>query len=125
MTDEEAIKRIHRFIETYKICGKDNYNPTTNITKLDYEAFKLAIESLEQMESISNKSEILTGWIPVSERLPEKNGKYLVTVRNGNVYAGVYDAFSGRFQCAATAWMPLPEPYTESEVNTDDSNNQS
>lgn len=115
MTDEEAIKRIHRFIETYKICGKDNYNPATNITKLDYEAFKTAIESLEQMESISNKSEILTGWIPVSERLPEKNGKYLVTVRNGNVYAGVYDAFSGRFQCAATAWMPLPEPYRESE----------
>ena len=54
-------------------------------------------------------------WIPVNERLPEKAGKYLVTVKNGNVYAVVYDAFSGQFQCAATAWMPLPEPYKESE----------
>ena len=57
-----------------------------------------------------------TEWIPVNERLPEKAGKYLVTVKNGNVYAGVYDAFSGQFQCAATAWMPLPQPYNaESE----------
>lgn len=55
-------------------------------------------------------------WIPVSERLPKKSGKYLVTVKNGNVYAGTYDEYSGRFQCAATAWMPLPQPYkAESE----------
>jgi hypothetical protein len=57
----------------------------------------------------------LPEWIPVSERLPEKSGKYLVTVKNGNVYAGTYDAFSGKFQCAATAWRPLPTPYKESE----------
>lgn len=50
LTNKEAIKRIHRFVETYKICGKDNYNPTTNITKLDYEAFKTAIDSLEQQK---------------------------------------------------------------------------
>lgn len=50
-------------------------------------------------------------WIPCSKRLPEKPGKYLVTVRNGNVYAGTFDVISGKFQCAATAWMPLPEPY--------------
>lgn len=53
------------------------------------------------------------GWIPVTDRLPEDTGKYLVTVKNGNVYAGTYDKFSGTFQCAATAWMPLPEPYEE------------
>jgi hypothetical protein len=52
-------------------------------------------------------------WIPVSERLPDKPGKYMVTVSNGNVYAGTFDAYSGRFQCAATAWMPLPAPYKE------------
>ena len=57
-------------------------------------------------------------WIPVTERLPKKSGKYLVTVKNGNVYAGTYDAFSGKFQCAATAWQPLPDPYkVESEDN--------
>ena len=56
-----------------------------------------------------------TRWIPVTEKLPEKSGKYLVTVKNGNVYAGTYDAFSGKFQCAATAWQPLPEPYRHEE----------
>ena len=48
MTNEEAIKRIHRFVEMYKICGKDNYHPTTNITKSDYEAFKVVTKLLEQ-----------------------------------------------------------------------------
>ena len=68
------------------------------------EATSIAIESLETF-----------GWIPVTERLPEDTGKYLVTVKNGNVYAGTYDKFSGTFQCAATAWMELPEPYGEVE----------
>lgn len=55
-------------------------------------------------------------WIPVEERLPENPGKYLVTVKNGNVYAGTFDAYSGQFQGAVLAWMPLPSPYTaESE----------
>lgn len=52
-------------------------------------------------------------WIPCSNRMPEKPGKYLVTVKNGNVYAGTFDVISGKFHCAATAWMPLPEPYRE------------
>lgn len=63
-------------------------------------------EQHEVMERLNS-----TNWIPVSERLPEKAGKYLVTVTNGNVYAGTFDKFSGRFQCAAVAWMPLPQPY--------------
>jgi hypothetical protein len=50
-------------------------------------------------------------WIPITDHLPDKSGKYLVTVQNGNVYAGTYDAYTQKFQCAATAWMPLPEPY--------------
>lgn len=58
-------------------------------------------------------------WIPVSEKLPEAPGKYLVTVQNGNVYAGTFDAYSGRFQCAAIAWQPLPEPYKEEDHETD------
>ena len=76
----------------------------------------LLIPTFRVKQAFEHYFEKQSKWIPVSERLPEKNGKYLVTVRNGNVYAGVYDAFSGRFQCAAIAWMPLPEPYrSESE----------
>ena len=70
-------------------------------------------------------------WIPVSERLPEKDGKYLVTV--DEVPLGMP---SHTFVCKClhlksgwdlpmaevvgkrkvVAWMPLPEPYkAESE----------
>ena len=54
-------------------------------------------------------------WIPVSEKLPEKTGKYLVTVKNGNVYATAYCAMDKKFNCAAVAWMDLPEPYKEDD----------
>lgn len=98
------------------ISRKDTIEWLKKVTVTDGITFKTGFEQIlydiEQMPSVTPKA----GWIPVSERLPEKAGKYLVTVKNGNVYAGVYDAFSGQFQCAATAWMPLPEPYrAESE----------
>lgn len=85
------------------------------------------------------------GWIPVSERLPEKNGKYLVTVSS---FCGLpqhievlsfamdlhridkydfpehkcgfyeYDSEWGYLEVDdVLAWMPLPEEYKEeSEV---------
>lgn len=68
------------------------------------------------------------GWIPCSERLPEKDGKYLVTycddlvdnyVIERNFYNGSFEPMSysekhtGR---KAIAWQPLPEPYMEGET---------
>ena len=67
-----------------------------------------------------------TGWIPVSERLPETIGEYLITVlskpsRNAIVSAGYWNERLkefGTFRSDSTwekwdvvAWMPLPEPY--------------
>lgn len=78
----------------------------------DHDAAMGFRETIKELPSV-NSQEPKTEWIPVTERLPKKTGKYLVTVRNGNVYAGTFDETSGRFQCAATAWMPLPEPYKE------------
>ncbi len=57
-------------------------------------------------------------WIPVSERLPEEDGFYLVTVN----YVGVACVHESYFmQCNSrcvhwdypdvTAWMPMPEHY--------------
>ncbi len=57
------------------------------------------------------RREPIMKWIPCKEKLPEKAGKYLVSVKNGNVYAGTFDQYSKKFQCGALAWMPLPEPY--------------
>ena len=52
-------------------------------------------------------------WIPVSERLPDKNGNYLVCLDNGEITTGIFDEeelFMG-FWGYMTAWQPLPEPY--------------
>ena len=62
-------------------------------------------------------------WIPCSERLPDKEGTYLVTDDAGGV---IYIHDDGFFYCDdekptwllsqnAKAWMPLPEPYREDE----------
>lgn len=63
-------------------------------------------------------------WIPVSERLPEKGGAYLVTIKwkgsySGDVYTetnmAVYKEKEKEWDCAGiVAWMPIPEPYAPS-----------
>ena len=63
-------------------------------------------------------------WIPVSERLPEKNVEVLATTEWGGVtIAEMYSANDWFIHEGATnaetdeivAWMPLPKPYKESE----------
>lgn len=73
------------------------------------------------------------GWIPVKERLPEWEGRYLVTFRNPRnvglvgygtcrrdlfgreIGFGWYDLHEAEYfsRDAVIAWMPLPEPYRE------------
>lgn len=57
-------------------------------------------------------------WIPVSERLPDKNGWYLVTIRGYEIVTDVslYSADGSAWGDVSTkqkviAWMPLPEPW--------------
>lgn len=72
--------------------------------------------SAEDVLELLHKKYAFPGeWIPVEEALPAKTGKYLVTVLNGNVYAGTFSTYDNRFNCKATAWMPLPEPYKEND----------
>lgn len=49
-------------------------------------------------------------WIPVSERLPEKDGYYLVSEDDGNIEIEWYDN-TGWGYCGVIAWMFLPTPY--------------
>ena len=66
-------------------------------------------------------------WIPVTERLPEERGIYLVSGKWANEDSEVWLCEFVRLYnwgwCNAAdrpvvqAWMPLPEPYKEGEQN--------
>lgn len=79
------------------------------------------------------EGKLLTGWIPVEERLPTKNeylendGRFILDDGNRR-YQGVFDVYDGKFKFVhhisglnyelfedrcVLAWMPLPEPYKE------------
>lgn len=66
-------------------------------------------------------------WIPVTDRLPGREGMYLVTSLDGGLHVETTKWFfttfdGGFFLCdlernSVVAWMPLPEPYKEGEQN--------
>lgn len=70
-------------------------------------------------------------WIPVSERLPDKDGLYLVSTKH-NVSCEYYHipkyveasfGLNDNKHAKITHWMPLPDP--PKEVNTNGSNRNS
>ena len=55
-------------------------------------------------------------WIPVSERLPEFTGLYLISVDDVVTVAnftGTYFMHRGGGRVKVYAWQPLPEPYRD------------
>lgn len=63
-------------------------------------------------------------WIPCSERLPEKSGRYLVTNTRLGAFEVTWNIFyNGKgeaqegwlYEDGTIAWMPLPEPYKGEE----------
>lgn len=73
------------------------------------DAFPIAASCEEMREIVSVVRRHFGEWISVKDKLPEKNGGVIVRVENGSIYSSVY-AVKGGFRCAATHWMPLPEP---------------
>lgn len=58
---------------------------------------------------MTNKGE----WIPVSERLPDKNMKCLVSLDCGEAIFDIYHTGWGfvNYMGSVVAWQSLPEPY--------------
>lgn len=87
---------------------------------------------MDYIKNMSDKS----GWIPVSERLPEKDGRYLVTFKYGikvcmvgygsckrtvlgyPIGHGWYNLEEAQYYAedSIIAWMHLPEPYKEART---------
>lgn len=113
MKREEAIKLLNDIHS--QCCDTANIFCTLDADKR-CDALQMAITALQNQPV----------WIPVSERLPEKNGKYLVFLTNpvrnqsDNVFTSWYNVYYKEFEPEKSldyvkAWMPLPEPYRESE----------
>lgn len=104
------------FIENrYDITWKDDYEGGIKDACTDI------LEKINKMQTIESERKI--EWIPCSERLPEEDGEYIVTLDNGCVdtsgcskngfsidaYAfanGINDIV----QLHVIAWRPFPDP---------------
>lgn len=121
MKREEAIYCLKAQSERYsEVCEECPLYGQTGVDHCCEDALQMAITALQNQPF----------WIPVIERLPEEPEEneifdnkplelYLVSIK-GDPYP--FRAFwNGKFftngwqKCEVTAWMPLPEPYRESE----------
>ena len=92
----------------------DEVYPLTETDKITNHAFEIAASCVYNLPSAQQ-------WIPCSERLPEKDGRYLTT--NSMIGKWVVDwniwynepKPSWVYNHGVIAWMPLPEPYEEIE----------
>lgn len=86
---------------------------------------KVIQDMIEQLLADLEQDEKANGWIPVSERVPEKHKDVIATVKY-NGFLGMYGtwlktAFIDDYgewngECIGgevIAWMPLPKPYKE------------
>lgn len=104
MKREEAIKMLKQLVNMLS----DDFGDS----ELCENALQMAITALQNQPV----------WIPVSERLPEESGSYLTWVRYDNEEfmsiedidcEGIFKEWN--FTGKVLYWMPLPEPYRESE----------
>ena len=83
------------------------------------------LEALPSAQPETNCSEFPNNWIPCSERLPDKKDDYFCSYigcaiadiceydPDRNEWGFYYD-YGWKVVSNVIAWMPLPEPYTES-----------
>lgn len=99
----------------------------------DGTAYELGVKIIDFIENIDGEKE--NGWIPVTERLPEEDGRYLVTFKYGikvcmvgygsckrtvlgyPIGHGWYSLEEAQYYAedSIIAWMYLPEPYKEED----------
>lgn len=103
MTTDEAILKLQELIiEEMKV------NPLFNLT-YTCEALDMAIEALKREQ-----------WVPVSERLPDEFGWYIITHKdwdNSDIAFWEKHWLNGQGTVVkdVIAWKSLPDPYKETD----------
>ena len=129
MTEKDldiAIEKCERIMEFDTRTLKDPVSENGWIFGMVYDLLKF-LQELQFSTGAKDKDEPDPRWIPCSEKLPDKEGVYLVTdksafgekisMRYWNIHEK--DAFwSGYESDVVLAWMPLPVlPYQKGEQN--------
>jgi len=99
-----------RLIDAHRLYGVLLYDLGT----MDSEEFEKAV-----FKRITNAPTV-DGWTPCSERLPECNGRYLVTNEAwgaNEIEINVWKHGEWYYNTKPIAWMPLPKPYAERKTN--------
>ena len=104
MTKSEAIDILNKLKEYPTVLGNliDEHGKIKG-------ALDLAIQALESQK-----------WIPVSERLPEEGGEYIITIANYEPHTEISWFYENEKvwshkNADVSAWMPLPQPYKEGD----------
>lgn len=66
-----------------------------------------------------SNSEKANKWIPISKEVPKERGKYITTTMHGEVYCDYWNGVAFDRSETVIAWMPLPQPYAESDTKID------
>jgi len=88
----------------------------------DIEHYNLSDGKFQHWVEIQPTIEPFPQWIPCSERLPDKTGRYICTCSDGTPYQKVtvikfhprtkaWELAGTRAYWKVRAWMPLPEPW--------------
>lgn len=127
---EHIAECLHRIDNIRSFIGSKEYTNNDEKCIRNIEVLKTIITALEGYLN-SKKKRGNDGWIPVEERLPEKEGRYLAVFREsrgisllgyGNcqrdifgkrIGFGWYELCTGNYfaENSIIAWQPLPESY--------------
>lgn len=108
---QELEKLLEEIDETIERYGKNPY--------IDEKATELCY-GMTIVKDIIRKHMDNDGWIPVEERLPDRDGFYLVSIniptnidemKVCKVWFGEKANAFSEYGKAVIAWQPLPEPY--------------
>ena len=98
------------------------YRPSAEAEWIPREHFDVLKKNYDMLAGLLEeaKARAIGAWIPCSERLPDKNGWYLVTVQGYGTLTDVslYSADGSAWGDVSAkqkviAWMPLPKPYKD------------
>lgn len=107
---EKTLNKINELLAEYIPLMPIGWTLPLNIAK-----------TINELPSVTPQQ---TSWIPCSERLPEENGNYLVTVEANDGTAQLkyqmVDHYGPKWLLdkkkeKVVAWMPLPEPYQSND----------